>query len=875
MRADKSVQEEVLPGALLPPPPVADSRPSELISQGDVGTARKEFENASRLRCNGRPSVAGMLALARLTFASGQYSEALALFRRVLRECPSCPADVRVGIGACHFRLGDVASAKAAYERAVEVDPLCTQALLGLAVLTLAVGVDADATQKGSRLLAQAFQQDPDNPHTLALLAHFSLQQGLAESALKLAQAALDRVGEDEPALKAEAVCLVGRAQHALGALPEALRSYAGALKEDRNQPIARFALAQLSILRGENVNAATSLESLLEDRPGWEDALRLLAPLCPRQATATAAARPARHFKLAAERRPDDAELWEMLGDVLAGADPAGALNAYSKAIELHRKKDKAGPTNGGEVAMPSRLLNNAAVLHMRGGNIAEALALVAESLASATGGGLQALGPQAQVTLGYNAARIREASGDAKGAEVEYKALLGQFPQYADCHLRLACLAKARGDIAEAESWAHRAAEASGRSADSLALMAGLHLERRDTEAAKRCLEELLDGLPEGASRQELYAKVGLGNVHLLSVPGELQLQENVRKAEAQLTNAMNRYRRVLDRDPGNVYAANGLGCVLAEAGLFGQARDVFLSVQEAAAGTDGFLRLPDAWINLASVYLGLKQYDAAEHTYVNAIRRFADPTDARLLLYLAKAQYDGGKPGEAAKTITRALHLAPSDPRLRFNLAYLLQEKAGQIVKKKYAPGDRKKPVELAAAERSLRQCHKMFEALHAAGKDATGIPPSKLVTHIKYAAEMHEQALRRARHATEEAQAAAALLEEQRLKMEAAAKRREMEEARKLAEAKALEQAREEMAREGVRKLERMKEEWRQGAVLSKAAAAGDSGAVVRGREREAAEPDAMDAMFADEEDDDDYDPAAVDEEFGELGGRERC
>ncbi len=43
---------------------------------------------------------------------------------------------------------------------------------------------------------------------------------------------------------------------------------------------------------------------------------------------------------------------------------------------------------------------------------------------------------------------ARVREASGELQAAEGEYRALLEQFPDYADCYLRLACVAKMRGD-------------------------------------------------------------------------------------------------------------------------------------------------------------------------------------------------------------------------------------------------------------------------------------------------------------------------------------------------------------------------------------------------------------------------------------------
>ena len=47
--------------------------------QGDVASARKGFEKALRLKCNGRPSVAAQLALAALHFGQQNYLEALRL----------------------------------------------------------------------------------------------------------------------------------------------------------------------------------------------------------------------------------------------------------------------------------------------------------------------------------------------------------------------------------------------------------------------------------------------------------------------------------------------------------------------------------------------------------------------------------------------------------------------------------------------------------------------------------------------------------------------------------------------------------------------------------------------------------------------------
>ncbi len=70
----------------------------------------------------------------------------------------------------------------------------------------------------------------------------------------------------------------------------------------------------------------------------------------------------------------------------------PTGALKAYDKAIELHRRASRARPLandfggaeNGAPTppAVPVRLLNNAAVLHLRYGNLPAALPLIEEAV-------------------------------------------------------------------------------------------------------------------------------------------------------------------------------------------------------------------------------------------------------------------------------------------------------------------------------------------------------------------------------------------------------------------------------------------------------------------------------------------------------------
>jgi len=71
------------------------------------------------MRSNQRKNVAGLLALAAFMYNQKQYKEALQTYRRALSDHPGCPAEVRVGIGACQLKLGNIVSAQAAFERTI------------------------------------------------------------------------------------------------------------------------------------------------------------------------------------------------------------------------------------------------------------------------------------------------------------------------------------------------------------------------------------------------------------------------------------------------------------------------------------------------------------------------------------------------------------------------------------------------------------------------------------------------------------------------------------------------------------------------------------------------------------------------------------
>ncbi|GLC38649.1 hypothetical protein PLESTB_000456300 [Pleodorina starrii] len=934
------------------------------LARGDLQNASRDFKRAATSRHNGRTNVIGYLAVAGLAYQQQQYKEALSYYRAALREFPGpgCPAEVRLGIAACAFKLGDLVTARAAYRRVLALDPDCADAYLGLAVLAAS---DANVQQGLAdclRHLLTAFQLQPSHVGVLTHLAHYCLLQGSADKAEALARAALEGAealpaaagGAAADGPRAEAMTLLARALHAQGRVDEARAEYAKACALDKRSPLPRLGMAQTYCSAGQLVNAATELEEALKAAPAFYDALKILGQLLPAlnrdggsaaaastrgSASASGAGAAAGDgssggrlaatvsmLKDATSKQPADADMWEMLGELLAPTDPAGALAAYKKALDAHgavqaeidkrraaaaeraaarraaaearrlerrerraareearaarreAKRARQGQRRqGADVDMdnlfgsddeedgeeegagreeeeeraaaadeaaaeeaereeeaaqlaeeaeeasipdhqvPARLLNNAAVLHYRAGEVGGAMSLLQRALAAMSRGADGCGGVSSHMhlaTLTFNRARLMEASGEYKAATQLYKDVLSEHPTYIDCYLRLACIARAKGNHKEALRYAQSALDAEGGHADALALMSQLHMERRDYEAAGRTLIQLLQ---DGGSKRDVYGRIGYANTYLCTAPRDRR-DDSAMKAEARFSKALDEYRSVLEADPRNVWAANGCGAALAELGYLDAAQSIFSEVYASMALSDGFLTIPDVLINLANVHLARCDYQDAVHLYRTALDKLEHKHHPQVLLYLARALYDSNKLNEAQSCLKRAIHLAPTDYKLRFNYALTMQEWAVRSFRKERPPGDPSKLPDLQRAELLLKEAHRHYEHLKVLGRERSGLDEVKLTAHVNFCAAQLQKTPDLLDAAIKEDYEARLRRHEQIKMREAAEAERQAEELRKQAEEEEARRRRNAMARAAQEKLEMRKAEWRQQAEL---------------------------------------------------------
>lgn len=101
----------------------------------------------------------------------------MAFYKKAIRTAPNCPAVVRLGLGHCYVRLNNPTKARLAFERALDLDPNCVGALVGLAVLDLNMK-KPENIRKGVQKLSLAYKIDITNPMVLNHLSnHFFFKQ--------------------------------------------------------------------------------------------------------------------------------------------------------------------------------------------------------------------------------------------------------------------------------------------------------------------------------------------------------------------------------------------------------------------------------------------------------------------------------------------------------------------------------------------------------------------------------------------------------------------------------------------------------------------------------------------------------------------------
>ena len=618
------------------------------------------------------------------------------------------------------------------------------------------VAYDA-AVERGLQYLERAFNVDPHNPATRVALAKHFLVADDGDAVSKLTETIVAGAGGGAVAatnrLRAEASFVRARAAHKSGDLAAARSLYQAAAQLDETFAAPAFGLAQVALARGDVKAAGVYAEKARAAFPESHSVVRVYGHLrrVEDDARSVAAgggvvsvgkagagagrdAETAAALRRAADADASDFEARLELGDALLGA------GEYARASEAYERAAEIAPGDAPSAA----LLNNCGVLRAMTGRGAHEgrfekargwfLRALAAAYAESEGGVLQtgealdvssarAKTPESALPVAFNLARLVEDRGMVAEAERRYRDLLVASPKMTECLLRLASMRAERRDFEGATALAREALAADAEDTDAMAFLGHL-LMKQGRWAEAQAQFKLLRAAhkPLGAQAAQLaaaagkdpkaathatdeYAMISVGNAAYYQAMKAQSAGNRNRAASDEksskavkehLEYAATMYTKALQKSESNLFAANGLGILLAEKGKIEVAKESFQLVAEglraAPAGGEGDAdangaaedrasKFPDIWINQGHIQHAKGNWDAAARHYAQAQAKFFHNLDPSVMLYQARNAYESGTAGlpESQKTLRRALHVAPWNHRLRFNLAYVIQEKA----------------------------------------------------------------------------------------------------------------------------------------------------------------------------------------------------
>uniref|UniRef100_A0A8C7J3H6 CTR9 homolog, Paf1/RNA polymerase II complex component n=1 Tax=Oncorhynchus kisutch TaxID=8019 RepID=A0A8C7J3H6_ONCKI len=630
-------------------------------------------------------NIPALLGKACISFNKKDYRGALAYYKKALRTNPGCPAEVRLGMGHCFVKLSKLEKARLAFGRALELNSKCVGALVGLAVLELN-SKEPDSIKNGVQLLSRAYTIDPSNPMVLNHLAnHFFFKKDYS----KVQHLALHAFHNTEvEAMQAESCYQLARSFHVQEDYDQAFQYYYQATQfASSTFVLPFFGLGQMYVYRRDKENAAQCFEKVLKAYPNNYETMKILGSLYATSDDQEKRDIAKGHLKKVTEQYPDDVEAWIELAQILEQTDIQGALSAYGTATRILQEKVQAD--------VPPEILNNLGALHFRLGNLGEAKKYFLASLerAKAEGEHDEHYYNAISVTTSYNLARLYEAMCEFHEAEKLYKNILREHPNYVDCYLRLGAMARDKGNFYEASDWFKEALQINQDHPDAWSLIGNLHLAKQEWGPGQKKFERILK---QPSTQNDTYSMLALGNVWLQTLHQPTRDRE---KEKRHQDRALAIYKQVLRNDSKNLYAANGIGAVLAHKGYYREARDVFAQVREATAD------ISDVWLNLAHIYVEQKQYISAVQMYENCLKKFYKHQNTEVLLYLARALFKCGKLQECKQTLLKVRFVVAKSCELFFIFGGFLGSKGN---KQEFQDAGDKMRFDLVLASTEARQC-----------------------------------------------------------------------------------------------------------------------------------------------------------------------
>jgi Flp pilus assembly protein TadD len=199
------------------------------------------------------------LALAKIYFRAGKYSDAAAQYQTLIEKNPKV-ADLYVRLGEAKANGNDVNGAVDAFKRAREIDSTNYISVLDLALLYNRAGRDEEAR----KTYEEVIKLQPDNVEALNNLAYIKADNGVdLDQALAYAQRAQQKRPNDPNVVDTLALIYIHK-----NLTDDSLRMLRELVAKNPTNPIFHLHLALALYQKGDRPEAKKELETALRNKP-------------------------------------------------------------------------------------------------------------------------------------------------------------------------------------------------------------------------------------------------------------------------------------------------------------------------------------------------------------------------------------------------------------------------------------------------------------------------------------------------------------------------------------------------------------------------------------------------------------------------------
>ncbi|KAF1851049.1 protein prenylyltransferase [Cucurbitaria berberidis CBS 394.84] len=784
--------------------------------------AAKCFEDA--LRASGGKNLMAKMGKARVHYSMGKWADALKTYQNVLESSPDLiDPDPRIGIGCCFWQLGFKDDAAAAWQRSLELNPKSKIALILLGIYNLQLTANLPSSdpkfvelykKATNQYISPATKLDNQFPLTCATLgSHFLIRRDFAK-AETVATRAIELT--DVNAIASDGWYLRAKKAHHEENTAKAAEYYSKSDQarggEERGFIPAKFGLAQMNVLMSNYGGAKFRLEKILQQSPTLE-AQTLLGTLYAEDVFAAQNSKSAEDKSAELKKAlkyletvqsawkdpkkkvtPDQSVLLN-LARLYEADHPEKSLKCLEEVeqMELDAIPDEDYPEDVEEEfelkaalreLLPPQLLNNMGCFHFQAERFVRARELFQAALNACVKAASrdETIDTDALVTsISYNLGRTYEAEGMNDEAKVVYDNLLKRHTDYVDARLRLTYISLRQSPQ---DDGPRAMKELFKENEDNIEVRAlyGWYVnksKKRTQNFATDDEQRLYKHTLQKSDKHDRYSLMGMGNIHL-AIAREMprSSEQEKEKRRKGYERAVEFFDKVLQLDPKNAYAAQGIAIALVEDKKdYSAALQIFTKVKET-------LKDHSVFVNLGHTYCEIKQYARAIENYEAGLSK-GRQNDPKILACLGRTWYLRARHERSIAAYRtaldyskQALKVAPSDLNSQFNVAFIQFQIAQNIIA-------------LPERDRTLEEVddatHGLTEAIEAlekiAKEEAPPFPRSDITSRANMGRNTMAKQLERARdkQATYEGENASKLDQARRLR-EVEVQRREEEKRR---------------------------------------------------------------------------------------------